>query len=205
MEKIRRESDERKQKKLLEQKIAEYNFECHRKEIERLVKLDEYNYQKEIQKLKNAEKKNEQLHIERMKDLTNNENKINLDFRQTIRKYDDEKEINILKENNNIFLEKEKITNDFEIQHMKALNEELDITEKRRNKRLRDNEIYKINLDYNHKYNMEEIKRKSKKDNMEDQRLRRQMDNEKEINLKKINTLFYIIIAPPFLEKFSNF
>ena len=80
----------------------------------------------------------------------------------------------------------------FEIQHMKALNEELDITEKRRNKRLRDNEIYeinKINLDYNHKCNMEEIKRKSKKDNMEDQRLRRQMDNEKEINLKKINML----------------
>ena len=27
-----------------------------------------------------------------MKDLTNKENKINLDFRQTIRKYDDEKE-----------------------------------------------------------------------------------------------------------------
>ena len=61
------------------------------------------NYQKEIQKLKNEEKKNEQLHIERMKDLANNENKINLYFRQTIRKYDDEKEINILKENNNIF------------------------------------------------------------------------------------------------------
>ena len=68
---------------------------------------------------------------------------------------------------------------------MKALNEELDITEKRRNKRLRDNEINKINLDYNHKCNMEEIKRKSKKDNIEDQRLRRQMDKENEINLKK--------------------
>ena len=189
LEKIRRESDEQEQKKLLEQKIAEYNFECHRKEIERLVKLDEYNFQKEIQKLKNEEKKNDQLHIERMKDLTNNENKINLDFRQTIRKYDDEKEINILKENNNIFLEKEKIKNDFEIQYMKALNEELDITEKRRNERLRDNEIYKINLDYNHKCNMEEIKRKSKKDNMEDQRLRRKKDNEKEVILKKINML----------------
>ena len=48
LEKIRRESDERKQKKLLEQKIAEHNFECHREEIERLVKLDEYNFQKEI-------------------------------------------------------------------------------------------------------------------------------------------------------------
>ena len=36
---------------------------------------------------------------------------------------------------------------------------------------------------------MEEIKRKSKKEKMEDQRLRRQMDNEKEINLKKINML----------------
>ena len=138
-----------------------------------------------------------------MKDLANNENKINLYFRQTIRKYDDEKEINILKENNNIFLEnngvfleKEKIKNDFEIQHMKALNEELDISEKRRNERLRDNEIYeiyKINLDYKHKCNMEEIKRKSKKDNMEDQRLRRQMDNEKEINLKKIN-IYQIIV-----------
>ena len=81
----------------MEQKIAEYNFECHRKEIERLVKLDEYNFQKEIQKLKNEEKKNDQLHIERMKDLTNNENKINLDFRQTVSKYDDEKEINMLK------------------------------------------------------------------------------------------------------------
>ena len=193
LEKIRRESDERKQKMLLDQKITEYNFQCHRKEIERLVKLDEYNYQKEIQKLKNEEKKNEQLHIERMKDLTNNENKINLDFRQKIRKYD-EKEINILKENNNIFLEKEKIKNDFKIQHMKALNEELDITEKRRNERLRDNEINKINLDYNHKCNMEEIKRKSKKDNMEDQRLRRQMDNEKEINLKKINISTIIVL-----------
>ena len=53
---------------------------------------------------------------------------------------------------------------------MKALNEELDITEKRRNKRLRDNEVNKINLDYNHKYNMEEIKRKSKKDNIEEAR-----------------------------------
>ena len=51
LEKIRRESDERKQKMLLEQKIAEYNFECQ----ERLVKLDEYNFQKEIQKLKNEE------------------------------------------------------------------------------------------------------------------------------------------------------
>ena len=40
---------------------------------------------------------------------------------------------------------------------------------------------------------MEEIKRKTKKDNMEDQRLRRQMDNEKEINLKKINNGFYCI------------
>ena len=39
---------------------------------------------------------------------------------------------------------------------------------------------------------MEEKKRKSKKDNMEDQRLRRQMDNEKEINLKKINNRFYL-------------
>ena len=37
LEKIRRESDEQEQKKLLEQKIAEYNFEFHRKEIERLV------------------------------------------------------------------------------------------------------------------------------------------------------------------------
>ena len=103
---------------LLDQKIAEYNFECHRKEIERLVKLDEYNYQKEIQKLKNEEKKNDQLHerenikisdnhTERMKDLTNDENKINIDFIQTIRKYDDEKEINVLKENNNVSLEKE--------------------------------------------------------------------------------------------------
>ena len=108
-----------------------------------------------------------------MKDLTNNENKINLDFRQTISKYDDEKEINVLKENNNVFLEKEKIKNDFEIQHMKALNEELDITEKRRNERLRDNEICeinKINLNYNHKYNTEETKRKSKKDNIEEAR-----------------------------------
>ena len=151
LEKIKRENYEQEQKKLLEQKIAEYNFECHRKDIEQLVKLDEYNYQKEIQRLKNEEKKNEQLHIERMKDLANNENKINLYFRQTIRKYDDEKEINILKENNNIFLEKEKIKNDFEIQHMKALNEELDITEKRRNERLRDNKIHeinKINLEY---------------------------------------------------------
>ena len=57
LEKIRRENNERKLKILLEQKIAEYNFEFHRKEIERLVKLDEYNYQKEIQKLKNEEKK----------------------------------------------------------------------------------------------------------------------------------------------------
>ena len=48
LEKIRRESDERKQKKLLEQKIAEYNFECHREEIERLVKLDEKKKKKEI-------------------------------------------------------------------------------------------------------------------------------------------------------------
>ena len=55
LEKIRRESDEQEQKKLLEQKIAEYNFECHRKEIKQLVKLDEYNFQKEIQKLKNEE------------------------------------------------------------------------------------------------------------------------------------------------------
>ena len=53
LEKIRRESDEKEQKKLMEQKIAEYNFECQ----ERLVKLDEYIYQKEIQKLKNEEKR----------------------------------------------------------------------------------------------------------------------------------------------------
>ena len=75
---------------------------------------------------------------------------------------------------------------------MKALNLELDITEKRRTKRLRDNEIYeinKINLDCNHKYNIEEMKGKSKKDNMEDQRLRRKKDNEKEVILKKINML----------------
>jgi hypothetical protein len=66
--KIWKKSEEKvmngKQKMLLEQRIAEYNFEFHRKEIERLVKLDEYNFQKEIQKLKNEDKKNEQLHIE---------------------------------------------------------------------------------------------------------------------------------------------
>ena len=37
--------------------------------------------------------------------------------------------------------------------------------------------LIKLIQNINHKCNMEEIKRKSKKDNMEDQRLRRQMDN----------------------------
>ena len=51
LEKIRREEGERKQKRLLDEKIAEYNFEAKRKEIERIVKLVELNYQKEIQRL----------------------------------------------------------------------------------------------------------------------------------------------------------
>ena len=37
LEKIRREEDERKQKRLLDEKIAEYNFEAKRKEMEILL------------------------------------------------------------------------------------------------------------------------------------------------------------------------
>ena len=55
--KIRREKDEREQKRLLDEKIAEYNLEGKRMEIQRLIKLDELNFQKEIQRLKVEEKK----------------------------------------------------------------------------------------------------------------------------------------------------
>jgi len=48
LEKIRSEEDERKQKRLLDEKIAEYNLEAKRMEIERLIKLDELNFQKEM-------------------------------------------------------------------------------------------------------------------------------------------------------------
>ena len=114
-EKIRREEDERKQKRLLDEKIAEYNLEAKRKEIEILVKLDELNYQKEIQRLKLEEKKNDQRdqretlkitknHEEKMKSLINSETKINNEPKKTIRKYDDEKEINTIKECNSFLI-----------------------------------------------------------------------------------------------------
>ena len=114
-EKIRREEDERKQKRLLDEKIAEYNLEAKRLEIERLVKLDELNYQKEIQRLKVEEKKNDQRdqretlkitknHEENMKSLINSETKINNEPKKTIRKYDDEKEINTIKECNSFLI-----------------------------------------------------------------------------------------------------
>ena len=124
LERLRKEADENKQKRLLDEKIAEYNFQVKQEEIRqqalRLLKLDEYKFKEAIEKLRIEEKKNDQFnqrettkiannHEEKMEEISNDKLKINNDFKQTIRKYDDDKEINTLRENNKYKYENEKM------------------------------------------------------------------------------------------------
>ena len=199
LEKIRREEDEREQKRLLDEKIAEYNLEGKRMEIQRLIKLDELNFQKEIQKLKD-EHIRETLkitnnHEENMKSLINSETKINNEFKQTIRKYDDEKELNTIKERNNFLIDNKKIEMDFELNYKKLLIDDYDNKEKRYNERKRDEENFetrKMELNYNQKKDMEEIFRLKKRDSMEDQRLRQEMFEKAKIENKKQDNYFLL-------------
>jgi hypothetical protein len=206
LEKIRREEDERKQKRLLDEKIAEYNLEAKRLEIERLVKLDELNFQKEIQRLKVEEKKNDQMNIretlkitnnheENMKSLINSETKINNEFKQTIRKYDDEKELNTIKERNSFLFDNKKMEMDFELNYKKLLIDDYDNKEKRHNERKRDEENFearKMELNYNLRKEMQGILRLQKRDSMENQRLTQEMFEKAKIESKKENNYFLI-------------
>mgnify|MGYP007069962379 CR=1 FL=1 len=197
--KIRREEDESEQKRLLDEKIAEYNLEGKRMEIQRLIKLDELNFQKEIQKLKD-EHIRETLkitnnHEENMKSLINSETKINNEFKQTIRKYDDEKELNTIKERNNFLIDNKKMEMDFELNYKKLLIDDYDNKEKRYNERKRDEENFearKMELNYNQKKDMEEIFRLKKRDSMEDQRLRQEMFEKAKIENKKQDNYFLL-------------
>ena len=142
-------------------------------------KNDQFD-QRETKKINNY-------HEEKLKEISNDNLKINNDFKLTIRKYDDDKGINALRENNKFKYENEKMKLDFENECKKRYNEQLDIIEKRRNEILRDEdyaENRKMELNLNHEYNMEEIFRNRKRDEMENNRLMEKImrddQNEKE-------------------------
>ena len=153
LEEIRNMHDEKKQELEIKRIIAENNYKIQCQEVLRLCKLDDYNFKKEMEKLRIELRKNDQLneretkrihnnHVERMKALNNEEEKINNEFKQTIRKLDDDKEINILRENNTFINEKDKIKLDFEAKLKHLENEELDIVNKRMNEKIRDQQEY---------------------------------------------------------------
>ena len=130
-----------------------------------------------------------------MKSLINSETKINNEFKQTIRKYDDEKELNTIKERNNFLIDNKKIEMDFELNYKKLLIDDYDNKEKRYNERKRDEENFetrKMELNYNQKKDMEEIFRLKKRDSMEDQRLRQEMFEKAKIENKKQDNYFLL-------------
>ena len=137
LEEIRRQRDRDKQEALLKEKVAQYHYEEHMKEIQRLVKLDEFKFQKEMEELKVKREKNNQMHeretkrinndfLNRQKELSNSELKINNEHTETIRKLDDDREFNIMKENNSNNNEKNRMELNFQIQKNKLKNDELD-------------------------------------------------------------------------------
>ena len=71
MQSINNEHDIKQKQILLNEKIAEYNLEKHRREIERLAKLDRYHFEAEVQKIRAGIRKNDQFH-ERESKIINN-------------------------------------------------------------------------------------------------------------------------------------
>jgi len=184
-ERIRNMRDINAQELAIKRIIAENNYKIEYQKVMRLIKLDEYEYQKVIKYLEVERRKNDQLdarekkriqnqHEENMKGLNNEELKICNEFKQVIRKLDDDKEINTLKENNRFINEKDKMKLDYEAQMKHLENEELDIVNKRRNEKIRDEQEYlnkNKELENNHEISMEEIFRKRHKDEIENERL----------------------------------
>lgn len=205
LERIRNIHDENQQKILLDKKIAEYNYENKRREIERLIKMDELDFKKEMERLGVERRKNDQLNEEettisnnqqeKMKGLDNDEKKIDNEFKLTTCKFDDDKEINNIKENNIFINERDKMKLDFENECKKRENEELDIIRKRNDERMRDQEIYenrKMELEYNNKYNMQDIYAQRRRDEMEDRRLTDQINKEDKRETQRINNNYLL-------------
>ena len=134
-------------------------------------------------------------HEENMKSLINSETKINNEFKQTIRKYDDEKELNTIKERNSFLIDNKKMEMDFELNYKKLLIDDYDNKEKRHNERKRDEENFearKMELNYNLRKEMQGILRLQKRDSMENQRLTQEMFEKAKIESKKENNYFLI-------------
>ena len=185
IERIRNMHDENAQELAIKRIIAENNYKIEYQKVMRLIKLDEYDFQKVVKQLEVERRKNDQLdaretkriqnqHEENMKSLNNEELKIYNEYKQVIRKLEDDKEINTLKENNRFINEKDKMKLDYEAQMKHLENEELDIVNKRRNEKIRDEQQYlnkNKELENNHEISMEEIFRKRHKDEIENERL----------------------------------
>lgn len=206
IQKIRNMHDENTQELEIKRIIAENNYKIGHENVMRLIRLDEYDYQKVIKQLEVERRKNDQLneretkriqneHEGRMKGLHNEEVKINNEYKQTIRKLDDDKEINTLRENNRFINEKDKMKLDFEAQMKHWDNEELDIVNKRRNEKIRDEQEYlnkKNELENNHEVSMEEIFRKRHKDEIENERLTQEFVLKDKREKEKINNDYLI-------------
>ena len=178
LENLRRIKDKDKQEALLKEKIAKYHLEENTEKIRRLVNLDKLQFQKAMKELNVQQRKNDQFDeretkkinndfINRQKELSNDELEINNNHIENIRKLDDDKEINTIKEINRNMNENNKMRINFEIQKNKLKNDELDITLLRENQKLKiereaDNRTKELNQNY--ETNMEEIYRKRRKD-----------------------------------------
>ena len=184
-ERIKNMHDEKEQELEINRIIAENNYQISCQEIMRLIKLDENNFKIALEKIIVEKRKNDQLHERemkrinneneaKMKSLHNEEQKISNEYKLATRKLDDDKEINNIRENNSFINEKNKMKLDFEVQMKHMENEEFDIVNKRRNEKLKDQQNFaneKMKLVLNHEINMEEISRKRKKDENENNRL----------------------------------
>ena len=184
LEEIRRQRDRDKQEALIRQKVAQYHYEEHMAEIRRLASLDEKRFQKEMEELKVKREKNNQMHeretkrinndfLNRQKELSNSELKINNEHTETIRKLDDDREFNIMKENNSNNNEKNRMELNFQIQKNKLKNDELDIELNRRNEKMEIEYNYlNREKELNDKYlmNMSNIDRMRNRDNLEHER-----------------------------------
>ena len=111
LEEIRRQRDKEKQEALIKPKVTQHYYEELIDEIRILAKLDELKFKKEMEELNVRREINKQRHereirrinndfLNRQKELSNIELKINNEHYEAIRKLNDERVFNIMKEYN---------------------------------------------------------------------------------------------------------
>ena len=135
LEEIRRQKDRDKQEALIKEKVAQYHYEEHMAEIRRIATLNEFEFKKKMEELKVRTVKNNQKHeretkrinndfLNSQKELSNSELKINNEHTENFRKLNDDREFNIMKENNSNNNEKNRMQLKFQIQKNKIKNDE---------------------------------------------------------------------------------